>query len=134
LEPALKHLVALALLHSPTPRGADAAGVKGGLIVMVLANAEVQGGPAFLVNPTNSGGGASTRDMAAHRLGQPIVVVGAGTAGEVEMAFASLAEQKVRGLIISADAFFASRRGQIIALAARQAMPTMHLRWAHPQG
>jgi putative ABC transport system substrate-binding protein len=83
---------------------------------------------AFLVNPTNSGGDASTRDMeaAARSIGQPIVVVGAGTASEIETAFASLVAQKVRGLIISADAFFASRRGQIITLAARQAVPTIY--------
>jgi putative tryptophan/tyrosine transport system substrate-binding protein len=83
---------------------------------------------AFLVNPTNSGGDSSTRDMeaAARSVRQPIVVVGAGTASEIETAFASLVEQNVRGLIISADAFFASRRSQIIALAARQAVPTIY--------
>ena len=47
---------------------------------------------AFLVNPTNSGNEPSTRDMqtAAQRVGQQIVVLGAGTADEIETAFAKL--------------------------------------------
>jgi putative tryptophan/tyrosine transport system substrate-binding protein len=83
---------------------------------------------AFLVNPTNSGNEASTRDMktAAQRVGQRIVVLGAGTADEIETAFAKILEERATGLVVSADAFFISRRDQIVGLAARHAIPTVY--------
>jgi putative ABC transport system substrate-binding protein len=83
---------------------------------------------AFLVNPTNSGNELSTRDMqaAAQRVRQQIIVLGAATADEIETAFARLLEQRAAGLVVSADAFFISRRDQIVALAARHAIPTVY--------
>jgi len=83
---------------------------------------------AFLANPTNLGGEPTIRDMqaAAGSVGQQIIVLNAGTASEIEAAFASLVEQRVRGLLVSADAFFISRRDQIVALAARHAIPTVY--------
>jgi putative tryptophan/tyrosine transport system substrate-binding protein len=83
---------------------------------------------AFLVNPANPSSEPSSRDMraAARSVGQQIIILSASTASEIANAFASLVEQRARGLVISADAFFISRRDQIVALAARHAIPTVY--------
>jgi putative tryptophan/tyrosine transport system substrate-binding protein len=83
---------------------------------------------AFLVNPTNPSSEPSSRDMqaAARSVGQQITILSASTASEIETAFASLVEQRARGLVISAEAFFMSQRDQIVALAARHAIPTVY--------
>ena len=43
------------------------------------------------------------------------------------LAFATLARQQVGALLVSADALFLGRYEQLVALAARHAMPTMYL-------
>jgi putative tryptophan/tyrosine transport system substrate-binding protein len=50
----------------------------------------------------------------------------AGTAADLEPAFASLAKLDTRALLISADPFFNSQRDRLVALAERYAIPTMH--------
>ena len=50
----------------------------------------------------------------------------ARTIEEIDAAFATFAQVRTGALLISADAFFISRREQIIALAARYAVPTIY--------
>jgi putative ABC transport system substrate-binding protein len=50
----------------------------------------------------------------------------ASTEREIEAAFVSAIQQKVSALLIAADPFFTTRRGQIVALAARQAIPVVY--------
>jgi putative ABC transport system substrate-binding protein len=50
----------------------------------------------------------------------------ASTLEELESAFADLKEQRIRATIISADTFFTSYRANIIALAARHALPAIY--------
>ena len=64
---------------------------------------------------------------AAGRLGLRAIMLFAGTGGEIEAAFASLVQQGGSALIVGTDPFLASRREQLVALAARYAVPTMHL-------
>jgi putative tryptophan/tyrosine transport system substrate-binding protein len=45
---------------------------------------------------------------------------------ELERAFASFANLRPDGLVVSASGFLNTRRNQIIELAARNSMPTMH--------
>jgi putative ABC transport system substrate-binding protein len=45
---------------------------------------------------------------------------------EIDAAFASLVEQRVTALFITGDAYFISRRGQIVALATRHGMAASH--------
>ena len=44
----------------------------------------------------------------------------------LDAAFARLAEQKVDALVVTADPFFNFRRPQVVALAARYAMPAIY--------
>jgi putative ABC transport system substrate-binding protein len=84
---------------------------------------------ALLVNPAN---GASTEpfitDMraAADNVGQRIIIFGAGTAAEIDEAFASMARQRAGGVIVSGDRFFSGRSGQLITLAARYRIPASY--------
>ena len=50
----------------------------------------------------------------------------AGTAADLEPAFASLAKLGAGALLINADPFFNSQRDRLVALATRYAVPTMH--------
>jgi hypothetical protein len=56
-------------------------------------------------------------------IGQQIVLVEADSEGELDAAFATLAQRRVGALAVAADQFFTVRREQIIALTARYAMP-----------
>ena len=81
-----------------------------------------------LVNPTNSNSEGETNDMqtAAHALGLRLHIVNASTEREIDAAFANFAEQRLKALIVTADAFFSGRRDQLVSLAARHALPTMY--------
>src|SRR6516164_9539400 len=63
---------------------------------------------------------------AARALGLQLVVLNARTASDIDMAFASLVQERAGALVVGAGAFFASRRNQIIALATRHAIPAIY--------
>jgi putative ABC transport system substrate-binding protein len=54
-----------------------------------------------------------------------MLVLNGGTESDIAAAFATLVEQQVSALLISADTFFVAARQQILSLAARYAIPTM---------
>ena len=83
---------------------------------------------AMLVNPSNPKFfQAETKDLqsAAHVLGVRVLVLNGGTERDIAAAFATVVEQQVNALLISADSFFYAASHQIISLAARYAIPTM---------
>ncbi len=81
-----------------------------------------------LVNPNHPSSAASTKDVreAARALGQEILVVNARTERDIDMAFDTLVQQRVNGLLVANDPLFTGRREQLIALAARHAIPTVY--------
>jgi putative ABC transport system substrate-binding protein len=81
-----------------------------------------------LVNPTNPNAADETNDMqiAAQSLGLQLRIVNASTEREIDAAFANFADQRLKALIVTADAFFSGRRDQLVSLAARHALPTMY--------
>ena len=63
---------------------------------------------------------------AARTLGLQIRVVNAGSERDFEAAFVNLVQQRVDAVLVTTSTFFVSRRDQIIALAARHAMPAIY--------
>ena len=84
---------------------------------------------ALLVNSTNPilAETLSRGLQAAGRaIGQQIRVVSAGTEREIDAAFAGLVQQGVGALVVGNDPFFNSRPDQLVALAARHAVPVIY--------
>ena len=83
---------------------------------------------AVLLNPTNSDAEFQRRDIqaAAAAIGQQLRIFNASTESEIETAFSALLQQRADALLIGNDAFFVNRREQIVALAARHAVPTIY--------
>jgi putative ABC transport system substrate-binding protein len=83
---------------------------------------------AVLVNPNNPTvtNDAQAVQAAAHSAGLQLIVVDAATERGLEAAFANLIEKRVEGLIIGDDPFLISQRNQVVALAARHALPTAY--------
>jgi putative ABC transport system substrate-binding protein len=80
-----------------------------------------------LMNPDNPNAEFNKRDLeaAARVLGQQILIVSASHRG-FDAAFTNLTQQRAGALFISPDAFFQSRRREIITLAARHAIPAIY--------
>jgi putative ABC transport system substrate-binding protein len=81
---------------------------------------------AVLFNPSNPDIETRLRDVqaAALAIGQQIHVLMASTAGEIDNAFATLAERRFDALLVHSDPFFAEqRRQQINVLATRHRVP-----------
>jgi putative ABC transport system substrate-binding protein len=83
---------------------------------------------AFLVNPKNPIAESDTRDLqsAAVTTRQQILVLNASNESEIESAFATLVQRRAGALLVQSDPFFNSRPDQIVALAARHAVPAMY--------
>ena len=83
---------------------------------------------AFLVNPKNPIAETDTRDLqsAANTTRQQILVLHASNENEIENAFAALVQQRAGALLVQSDPFFNSRPRQIVALAARHAIPAIY--------
>jgi putative ABC transport system substrate-binding protein len=65
-------------------------------------------------------------ENAARSIGLQVHILAASTEGEINSAFATLAEQKAHALLVASDPFFTSNRGKIVALAARYAVPAIY--------
>jgi putative tryptophan/tyrosine transport system substrate-binding protein len=83
---------------------------------------------ALLVNPSNSNTERVIGDMqeAARAKGVQLLILKAGAEGEFEPAFDSLVQQHAGALIVGADPFLNSRREELVALAARHAVPAIY--------
>jgi putative ABC transport system substrate-binding protein len=83
---------------------------------------------ALLVNPTGSSLELVIRDVeeAARASGRRLSILKASTEDEIDTALATLVQLHAGGLVVMADPFFNSRREQIVALAARYAVPAIY--------
>ncbi|HET7383768.1 MAG TPA: ABC transporter substrate-binding protein, partial [Pseudolabrys sp.] len=95
------------------------------LLHQMVPNASVV---AILGNPTDPTTEQQLREMqaAAVTLGLQLQVFSASTKNEIQAAFASLVQQRVGALVVAADPFFFSHRDQLVALAARYAVPAIY--------
>jgi putative ABC transport system substrate-binding protein len=84
---------------------------------------------AVLVNPANVTNTESTlRDVepAARAMGQQIQVFNASTSREIDGAFTTLVRERPDALFVSGDAFFDSRRVQLVQLATHHHVPATY--------
>ena len=81
-----------------------------------------------LVNPSNPSADIQTRSLqsAAQSIGLKLVVVRVATERELDAAFATLVRERVGGLLIASDPFFADRRAQLVTLVAHHAVPAIY--------
>jgi len=83
---------------------------------------------ALLVNPNNPTAESIIEDVqeAARAKGVQLQILKAGAESEIDTAFATLVQLQAGALIVGADPFFFSRRDQLVALAARHALPAIY--------
>ena len=65
-------------------------------------------------------------EVASRAVNQKISVLKASNDTELDAAFASLVEQKVGALLVTADPYFDTRRDRFIAFAEKNRLPTMY--------
>jgi putative ABC transport system substrate-binding protein len=84
---------------------------------------------ALLVNPANPVPAetiAKDTEAAAETIGRHIDVYKAETSREIETAFATLVGARADALLVGAEPLFMDRRVQIVTLATRYMLPTLH--------
>jgi putative tryptophan/tyrosine transport system substrate-binding protein len=83
---------------------------------------------SMLVNPTFPDTAIEVQDAqrAASAYGPQLRTVNAGTAAEIDSAFALIREQGADALIVASDPFFVTQREQLVALAARHGIPAIY--------
>jgi putative ABC transport system substrate-binding protein len=95
-----------------------------GLLRELVSNGDL----GVLVNPTFPGARVQVRDVqgAAREHGLRVHVLEASSERDLQTIFASAQQQRVGALVVSPNPMFYSLREQIIALAARHAIPTIY--------
>ena len=84
---------------------------------------------ALLVNPANPVAAetiARETEAAAETIGRHIDMYRAETSREIETAFAALVRDRADAILVGADPFFVDRRVQVVTLATRYLLPTVH--------
>ncbi len=83
---------------------------------------------ACLVNPKNPEAESQLMDIraAGRTVRQKIIVLNASLDHELNDAMATIVRERASGLLVGNDAFFVLRREQLVALAARHAIPTIY--------
>jgi putative ABC transport system substrate-binding protein len=84
----------------------------------------------LIVNPKSANTARTIRDVqeAARTLEMQLNIVEAGGEDDFENAFSSLAQLHAGALVVGNDAVFTGHRDQLVALAARHAIPAIYAR------
>ena len=82
-----------------------------------------------LVNPDRTDSEIQSRAVsdAARVLGLSALVLRVNREDDLEQAFGTLVQKQAGGLVVGADPFFQNRRVQVVALAARYAVPAIYM-------
>jgi putative ABC transport system substrate-binding protein len=80
-----------------------------------------------LLNPSNQQLPEQTKDIeqASQAMKLPVRVLRAATEGEINTAFDTITQQRISALVVGSDPFFTEHGKQIVALAARHAVPAI---------
>jgi putative tryptophan/tyrosine transport system substrate-binding protein len=83
---------------------------------------------SLLVNPTSSNAERMISDVqeAAHTKRVRLDILKAATESAIDAAFAGFVQLQAPALLVAPDPFFLSRREQLVALALRDAIPTVY--------
>jgi putative ABC transport system substrate-binding protein len=83
---------------------------------------------AVLLNPTNANFQTQLRGVqdTARALGQQVSILSASTERDIDVAFATLTGSGAGALLVGSDPFFNNERDQVVALAARHAIPAIY--------
>jgi len=95
------------------------------LVHTIVPNATVI---AVVTNPKNPSILPDPVDLekAARANGMELLLLNATTAEELDAAFAAMTDRHAGALLVPGDPFFTSRRGQIVTLATRHAIPAIY--------
>jgi putative tryptophan/tyrosine transport system substrate-binding protein len=91
---------------------------------------------AVLVNPSVALVAKDTvrdAELAARAMGLQIQVLHASSSREIDTAFVALAREQPDALFVDGDAFFNSRRVQLVHLATRHAVPVTYASRSYPE-
>jgi putative ABC transport system substrate-binding protein len=80
---------------------------------------------AVLMNPENPADSRDAQNI-MEKAGLPLLTLSARVETDLEREFVSASRQGAQALLVSADPFFNSRRTQLVALAARYAVPAAY--------
>jgi putative tryptophan/tyrosine transport system substrate-binding protein len=87
-------------------------------------------GVGMLVNPSTSAEpDVADVQTAARTLGWDLHILNASTERDIDLAFATLAPQRIEALVIATDPFYFSLRDKLVALAARS--KDGQIAWSH---
>jgi putative ABC transport system substrate-binding protein len=105
--------------------GTELGGKKFGLLRDLVPNAAAI---AVLLNPTNPNAELERKDVetAARAIGQQIQIFDVRNERDIDLAFATMVENRADAFLIGSDAYLVTRRNQIVALAARHAIPAVY--------
>jgi putative ABC transport system substrate-binding protein len=81
---------------------------------------------AVLMNPTNPAIEYRSFQDGAARLGVRLVVLNAVSESDIEMAFATVVQQRAEALLVAGDTLFTERLNQLVALVTRHSVPTIY--------
>jgi len=82
----------------------------------------------LLLNPNFPAAARQLKDMqeAARSIGVQLQIFKARTDPEIDAAFETVAQRRIRGLVVAADTLFVTYRDRLVALAARHAVPAIY--------
>jgi putative tryptophan/tyrosine transport system substrate-binding protein len=83
---------------------------------------------AALLNPTNANFQAQLQGVqeAAGAIGQQLNILSASTERDIDTAFETATKSRAGAMLVGSDPFFISRADQVVALAARHAIPAIY--------
>jgi putative ABC transport system substrate-binding protein len=127
--------VKLGLVASLNRPGGNATGVS-----LIVAELEAKrlgllrdlvptpGAIAVLINPDMPNAETQMKEVqaSARAIGQQVHILHAASDRGFDDAFAALVQQRAVALLVTADPFFTSRREQLVAMAARHAIPAIY--------
>jgi putative ABC transport system substrate-binding protein len=105
--------------------GADLAASRLSLVRQLAPKAALT---AVLIDPGRADAAAQEQAVqaAADTTGLKLLVLRAGNSGAIDVAFATLIQQQAGALVVGTSQLFANCREQLIALAARHAIPVVY--------